>query len=188
NDKARGDGFCVGARDWELDALVLPDRPSEHNPHAGIVGGAANEKTRIAQTYGRDQNAHGVHAVDDVAEALSLFAYQVLRRDLQVVDEHLAGVVIDHRVDLAELQAVALGFPQIDDEDGEAFGPLVYLVGRCGSRQKQHEVRLHGPARPDFLAGDDVAVALFLSAGLELGGIAAGRRLGYAESLQTQLA
>ena len=136
-----------------------------------------------------DQDALGVHAVDDVAEALALLADQVLGGHLQVVEEHLAGVVVDHGVDLLDLDTLALGRIEVDQEHGEALGALFDLVGRRGAGEQQHQVGVQHAAGPNLLAVDDVAVvALLLGARLELGGVGAGGRLGDAEGLQAQRA
>ena len=177
------------ARDRELHALVLADRPAEHDALLGVVGGAADEELGIAQALRGDQDALGVHAVDDVAEALALLADQVLGRHLQVVEEHLAGVVVDHGVDLLDLDALALGLAQVDEEHREPLGALLHLVGGRGAGQQQHQVGLQHAAGPDLLAVDDVAVvALLLGPRLELGGVGAGGGLGDAEGLQPQRA
>ena len=78
---------------------------------------------------------------------------------------------------------------QVDEEHGEALGALLDLVGRRGAGEQQHQVGVQHAAGPDLLAVDDVAVvALFLGAGLELGGVGAGGGLGDAEGLQAQRA
>jgi hypothetical protein len=59
----------------------------------------------VADAFGGDQDALGVHAVEDVAEALALLADQVLGRHLQVVEEQLGGGVVHHRADRADGQA-----------------------------------------------------------------------------------
>ena len=136
-----------------------------------------------------EQNPLGIHAVDDVPEALALLADQVLGRHLEVVEEHLAGVVVDHGIDLLDLDAAALGLAQVDEEHGEALGALLDLVRRRRAREQQHQVGVQHAAGPHLLAVDDVAVvALLVGAGLELGGVGAGGGLGDAERLQSQLA
>ena len=69
---------------------------------------------------GGDQDALGVHAVEDVAEAHALLADQVLGRDLEIVDEHLGGVVVDHRLERADLDRPCRRLAQIDEEDRQA--------------------------------------------------------------------
>src|SRR5690606_41059293 len=59
------------SRDRELDGLVLADRAPEDDTLASIFAGAPDEVLGIAQALGRDQDALGVHAVDDVTEARS---------------------------------------------------------------------------------------------------------------------
>ena len=78
---------------------------------------------------GGDQAALGVHAVEDVAEALAFLADQGVAGDRHVVEEHLAGVVVDHGVDGPDGAAVPLRLAQVDQEDGQALGALLHLVG-----------------------------------------------------------
>ena len=77
----------------------------------------------------------------------------------------------------------------VDQEHREAFGALLHLLDRRGAREQQHQVGVQRARGPHLLAVDDVAVvALLHGAGLELGGVGAGGRLGDAEGLQPQLA
>src|SRR5438034_403477 len=70
----RGLGRHVGARDRELHALVLADRATEHLALARIGGRLCEEPSRVADALGTDQDAFGVHAVEDVAKALAFLA------------------------------------------------------------------------------------------------------------------
>ena len=49
----------------------------------------SDEPAAVADGLRGDEDALGVPAVDDVAEALALLADEVLGRDLQVLDEEL---------------------------------------------------------------------------------------------------
>ncbi len=97
----------VGPRDRELDPLVLADRPVEDHSALGVVRRPLDEPVAVADTFGGDQDALGVHAVENVAEATSLLADQVLCWDLQVVEEEGVGVVIHHGVDRMHFESVA---------------------------------------------------------------------------------
>ena len=184
-----GGGLRVRTGDGKLHALVLADRAAEHDALLGVLGGAADEVARIAEALRGDQDALRVHAVDDIAEALAFPADQVLGRHLDVVEEHLAGVVVQHGIDLADVDTLSLGLAQIDQEHGEALRALPDLVRGRGAGEQQHQVGVQHPAGPHLLAVDDIAVvALLLRARLELGGIGAGGRLGDAEGLQPEFA
>ncbi len=176
----------IGLGDRELDALILADRPAEHHALAGIVGGLLDEPLGVADALRGDQDALGVHAGQDITKALALFADQVFRRDLQIVEEHLGGGVVHHGADRPDGQAVVLRRLHVDDEHREAVGALGRLVLRRGARQQDHQVGVFGAAGPDLLAVDDVVVALAFREGLERRGIGAAGRLGDAERLQPQ--
>ena len=151
----------VGACKRELDALVLPDRPAEHLAIPRVVGRLAQEPFGVADAFRGDQQPFGVHAVQDVAEAAALDADQVLGRDDHVVEEHLGRVVVHHRADRADRQALAQDCPHVHDEGRQPLGALSPSDRlRRGARQQQHQVGVFGAAGPDLLAIDDVFVAL----------------------------
>ena len=52
----------------------------------------------------------------------------------------------------------------VDQEHGQAFGALLHLIERRGAHQQQHQVGFVRARGPDFLAVDDVVVALADSA------------------------
>ena len=83
------------------------------------------EPAAVADAFLRDQDALGVHAVEDVAEAPALLADQVLGRHFEIVEEHLVGVVVDHRLDRPDLDAVARG--------SRADRPETPTARRCGA-------------------------------------------------------
>ena len=84
----------VGACDRKLNALVLADRPLEHHAFTRVPAGALDEPVPVADALGGDQDALRVHAVQDVAETLTLVADQVLGRHFEIVEEHLVGLVV----------------------------------------------------------------------------------------------
>ena len=96
----------VGAGEGELNALVLADGSAEHLSVLGVGTGLSEEPLGVADALGGDQQALGVHAVQDVAEAAALDADQVFRRDFHVVEEDLGRVVVHHGADRADGQAV----------------------------------------------------------------------------------
>ena len=77
----------------------------------------------------------------------------------------------------------------VDQEHREPFGALLHLLDRRRAREQQHQVGMQRARGPDLLAADDIAVvALLHRAGLQLGGVGAGGRLGDAERLQAHFA
>src|SRR5207302_5648357 len=59
-------------RERVLDALVLSDRPIEHDALVGVARGALQRDPAQADRLGGDQDALRVHAVQDVVEAAAL--------------------------------------------------------------------------------------------------------------------
>ena len=174
----------LGARDGELDALVLADGAAEDLALAGVADRFAREPAAIADAFGGDQDALGVHAVEDAAEALAGLADQVRGRDAQVVEEDLGGGVVDHGRDGTDGHTVAEGLGQIDQEDRESVRALLHLVLGRGARQQEHKIGVLGAAGPYLLAIDDVRVAVQDRRGGEAEGIGAAGRLGDGEGLQ----
>jgi hypothetical protein len=167
--------------------LVLSDWPAEDAALVRVVDAFPEQPAAVADALGRDEDPLGIHAVEDVAEALALLADQVLGRHFQILDEHLGRVVVDERLDRPNVDAIALGRLEIDQEHGKAFGALLDLIPRRRASEEQHQVGVKGARGPDLLPVDDVMVAIPDRAGLDLGGVGSGRRFGDAESLQAQL-
>src|SRR6185295_14021862 len=107
--------------DRKLHTLILSDRPAKYDALLGIVRRASDKVLGIPEAFGGDQNAFGIHTINNVLETFALLADQILGGNLEIVDEDFAGVVIDHGVDLADLDTPSLGFPQIDQEDRETI-------------------------------------------------------------------
>jgi hypothetical protein len=116
-------------------------------------------------------------------EAPAFLADQRGGRDPDVVEEQFGGVVVDHRVDRPDFQAVLLCLAHVDQEGGNAVGAPFHLVRRRGAREQQHQVGMRRSADPDLLAADDVAVAVAGGAGAELRGVRTRRRFGDREGL-----
>ena len=107
---------------------------------------------------------------------------------MQIVEEHLVGLVVDHGVDAPDGQALADRVLHIDQQHRQPLGAPLDLVDRRGAHQQQHQVGLVGARGPQLLAVDDVVVAVAHRARLELGGVGAGGRLGHAERLKADFA
>src|SRR6267378_6850444 len=63
-------GKSAGER--ELDPLVLTDRAVEDDALLGVVDALLKEPAAVADALLGDEDALGIHAVEDVAEALPL--------------------------------------------------------------------------------------------------------------------
>ena len=141
-----------------LDALVLADRPVEHDALVGVLRGARHRAAPQAHALRANQDALRVHAVQDVFEPLAFLADAIFLGHRQSVEEHLVGVhgLAAHFLDLAHLDVFAV---EVGIKEREARGSL-----------RQHQDLL-GDLRggdPDLLPRDDVALALLLRHGLDL--------------------
>jgi hypothetical protein len=96
----------VSLSDGELDALVLANGPSEDHPLLRSRHRALDEPAAVAHALGGDQDAFGVHAVQDVAEAATLFTNQRGGGNAQIGELEFAGGVVQPGLDGAEGQAV----------------------------------------------------------------------------------
>ena len=75
-----------------LDRLVLADRTVEHDALARISRRALERQHAEPDRLGRDQDALGIHAVQDVLEAPALLADAVGDRNLEILDEQLVRI------------------------------------------------------------------------------------------------
>ena len=70
----------------------------------------------VTDAFLGNQDALGIHPVEDVAQAPALLANQILGRHLEVVEEHLGGVVVDHRLDRPDLDPSSELLAQIHEK------------------------------------------------------------------------
>ena len=80
----------------ELDALVLPYRAAEDLALCSAAGRPIHEPAPVADALGGYKDALGVHPVQDVTEAPAFLADQALGGMLEVLEEELVGLVVDH--------------------------------------------------------------------------------------------
>ncbi|MNJ45829.1 hypothetical protein D3C77_409410 [compost metagenome] len=160
-----------------LDALVQADRAVEHFALQRIVRRPGQRGAAQAHGFAGHQNALGVHAVEDVLEALALLANAVGHRYPQAIDEHLVGVdgLAAHLVDLMHVDAAAV---EVGVEQAQAIALVLDLFQRRGARQDQHLFGDAGRGDEGLDPMQHVVVALAHGAGLELGGVQAGVGLG----------
>ena len=96
--------------------------------------------------------------------------------------------MIHHGADRADVEALPFHRAHVDQQYRETVGALLYLVARRGAGQQQHQVGIFGARCPDFLAVDEVVVAVADCGGAQRQRVCARCRLGDAEGLQPQLA
>src|SRR5687767_6605856 len=100
----------------ELDALVLPYRTAEHLAFLGTPGCAVYEPLPVADALSGNQYALGVHPVEDVSKAFALLTDTAARRDAQVFEDELVGLVVYHHPPGFDGEAVAHGLAQVEEE------------------------------------------------------------------------
>ena len=142
-----------------LHALVLSDRPVEHDALAGVRRGACECGAAQAHGLGGDQDALGVQPVEQDLEAAAFLADAVLGGHRQRLDEQHVRVdgLAAHLRDLADLDACAI---ESRVEQREPVGRPAAGIPRRGPREDQHAVRDLRRGDPDLAAVDHVAVAL----------------------------
>src|SRR5205814_1654642 len=96
----------------------------EDDPLARILRHAVDEPVSVADAFGRDDRALGVEAVEDIAESAPFLADEVFRRNLEILEEELRGVVADHGFDGAYHKPLADRIAQIDEKDRQTVGFL----------------------------------------------------------------
>ena len=73
-----------------------------------------------------------------VTQPLALFADQVLGGDLEIVEEQLVGLVVDHVRYRLDVHPGAPGFLDVDQEDGQPLALLLNLGERRGAGEQDH--------------------------------------------------
>ena len=174
----------MGLRYRELNPLVLADGPAEDDPLVRVAARLASEPFAIADALRRDQDAFRVEPVQECPEALALDADEILRRDLEAVEEDLARVVVQHRPQGAHFDPASGRLVEIDEQDREPLRLPADLVRGSRASQQQHQIRVFDARGENLLSMHDVAVSGSHCAGLQLGGVGAGRGLGDAERLE----
>ena len=126
----------LGLGQRELHTLVHADWAVEYHPLVGIRRRTLQEEFAIADALAGDQNALGVHAAKDLTEAVAFFANQCASGDLDIVEEHLGGRVVHHRLDRIDGETIdqrAVGFAHLDQERGQAAQSVTNVVNGCGA-------------------------------------------------------
>ena len=107
----------VRLRNWELDALVLSDRAIEDDALVRVRARLVDKPVAIADALGCDKNALGVHAIQNVMEALAFFTNQVPGGYLDVVEKNFVRLVIDHVADWPHCQSLPYTLTYIYQEE-----------------------------------------------------------------------
>src|SRR6478735_6026855 len=134
-----------------LNRLVLTNRTAEHDTLAGVVGGLAQRRAAEPNRLGRNQDALGVHALQDVFKAAAFFADAVSGRYRQRINKQLIGVdrASSHLGDFAYIDILSI---ERRVEKTQAFGSPLDVVDRRSPRQDQHLARNLRGRDPDLLA------------------------------------
>ena len=128
-----------GARNRKLDRLIGADRPPEDDPLARVGHGPVDEPAGVADAFRGDQDPLGVEAVEDVPEAVALFANERIIGQMQVGDEQGIGLVVDHGLDGPNLDRRA-GLAQVDQEQAHTLGLAWDVLGAGGAGQQQEQI------------------------------------------------
>ena len=131
----------MGASDRKLHALIGADRPIEYLAIRRIGGGRADEPLTIPDRFTGNQQAFRIERVHQILEALAFLADQIVGRYVQIVDEHLVRMMVEHRPDRGRAQAVA-GLGDVNQKQRQAVGLALDFGNRGGPGHDQVEVRL----------------------------------------------
>ena len=173
-------GLGLGQR--VLERLIRTDGAIEHHPLVGVLHRPAHRIAADTAADGTDQDALGVEALEQDLETLAHFAEDVLRTQVDIIEEHLIlhlGQRHAHR-DGMHLDALGLG---IHDEQGEAVGLALDLgVGR-GAGDHQSVIGLLAVGNIGLAAVElEAAVGLGLGDGAGTDGVGTGIGLGDREA------
>ena len=132
-----------------LNRLVLANCAFEHYPLVGVLHRSSQRSLAEADRLGRNQDALGVQAVEDVLESLALLADAIFDRNAQIIDENLIRVYAlpSHFLDLSHLDTLSI---EIGIKERQATGSLGLLDWRRTGEQ-QDLVRYLRRGDPHFL-------------------------------------
>ncbi len=149
--EVRGDEARVDVGEGELDPLVAPDRAAEDDACLRVFHGPVDEPPGVPDALGGDQDPLRVEDVDEGLEAPALLADQVRGGDLDVAQEELVRLTVEHRPDAGVLDPLRL--PEVHEEEAQPLRPLRALGhgGRAGD--EHHEVALLDPGDEDLARG-----------------------------------
>src|SRR5437870_11082975 len=119
SDGVRGDEPRMRVRQGELDPLVAPDRPAEDDASLRVLHGPIDEPAGVPDALGGDQDPLRIEDVEEGLEALALRADPVLGWDLDVVQEQLVRLAVEHRPDPGAFDP--LRRPEVDEEEAQAL-------------------------------------------------------------------
>ena len=168
-------------RERMLDALVLTDRPIEHDALARVARRARERVLPDPDRFESDQRALRVQAVQQIAKTLAFLADAILERHRQAVDEDLVRVdrLAPHLVDHPH---VAVRTVQVGVEQRQPVGGALALLGRRGAREQHDLRRFLRSGGPHLAPVHDVAVAAALGARADPRRVQPGIGLGDAEA------
>ena len=114
-------------------------RPKTSRSRARSAG-ALDEPAAVADALAGDQDPLGVHAVEDVAEALALLPDEALAGiSRSSKTSSLVTLLIITRRGLT-VSPLPIACVQVDEEDGQAVGLALDLVARRRAREQDHRV------------------------------------------------
>ena len=123
--------------------MIRADGATEDDPLRRVPARLLDEPAAVTNAFRRDQDALGVHAVQDVAEAVPFLTDERIRRQLDVVEEDLGRAMIHHRLDRPDREAITRG-PHVDQERRQPLASFLHTFQRRCAREEKHEVRVLG--------------------------------------------
>src|SRR5881296_620501 len=184
--EVRGDEARMRVREGKLNALVAPDRSAEHHPSLRVFHGPVDEPAGVPDALGGDQDPLRIEDVEEGLEPLALRADRVAGGDLDIVQEQLVRLAVEHRANPGALDPLRL--PKVDEEEAQPLRPLRALPAGCRACDEHHEVALLDAGDEDLVAPNPIAVALSFRDGRNSREVGSRVRLREGEALHSQLA
>src|SRR5947199_6735610 len=141
--EVRRDEPCMRIRQGELDPLVAPDRSAEDDASLRVFHGPFDEPAGVPDALGGDQDPLRIEDVEEGLGALALRADPVAGGDLDVVQDQLVRLAVEHRANPGALDPLRL--PKVDEEEAQPLRPLRALPAGCRACDEHHEVTLLDP-------------------------------------------
>src|SRR5437867_11962647 len=184
--EVRGDEARVRVRERKLDALVAPDCPAEDDASFRVLHGPVEEPAGVTDALGGDQDSLRIEDVEEGLEAVALLANQMFGGDLDIVQEQLVRLAVEHRANPGALYPLRL--PKVDQVEAQALRPLRALPAGRRACDEHHEVTLLDAGDEDLVAPDPIAIAPSFRDGRDPREVGSRVRLREGEALHPQLA
>ena len=151
--------FRPTLRQRMLNGLILTNGPPEDHSFVGVAGRFSEGAPSDSNRFGGNQYPFRIQTIEGIMKPPAFFADPVLHRHRQAINKQVVGIHCRpaHLVNFADLNVTAI---QRSVEQRQAIGRFFAFFQRSGARQQHHTISLKGCTGPDFLAIDNIFVAV----------------------------